>query len=141
MKTKLATLLLTAILAIAIAAPVAAPAAATAPAPDITLATATPAPLLLAQADAPAPAATPWYLNGVTWLALISAALGAVAAWQNKDKTRAEKINATLILGIEAASKIPEVERYEKMIKGRIKQEAARAGVQPALDKLVQILT
>lgn len=110
---------------------------------------AAPTPLLLAQVDtsgttattAPADAAAPWYLNGAMWLALITAALGIAAVWQNKEKRTADKINETLVLGIEAASRIPEVQAYEKKIKQQIQTQAQKAGVQPALDKIVQLLT
>lgn len=84
---------------------------------------------------------TPWYLSTEFFAALFSLAAGIVAVVKDQSKKKAEKINSILVLGIEAATKIPKVAEFEKKIKGDIRQKAEQLGVQPVLDRLVKDLT
>lgn len=91
---------------------------------------------------APQPAsAVAWYANPTLWATAIAFVTGILGIWSHKEKTRAQKINESLIMGIESATRIPEVAAQEKAIKERIKQYAENAGVQPLLARLVQDLT
>ena len=111
-----------------------------------------PAPLLIAQvetSDSGTPASgsldsdstAPWYMNGTLWTALIAFVAGAFAIWQNKEKRTAEKVSQTLVLAIEQASKIPEVVEEEKKIKAKIKEVTTKNGVEPIVNKLIDLLT
>lgn len=95
-------------------------------------------PIVLAPQPAPALA---WYANPTLWATVIAFVTGILGIWQHGEKTKAQKINESLVLGIESATRIPEVAAQEKAIKERIKQYATDAGVQPLLARLVQDLT
>jgi hypothetical protein len=94
-----------------------------------------------AQAAADTAATVPWYLNGNVWFGLVSGLLAITTIWQNKEKAKSRKIAETLVVAIEAASKIPEVAEAEQKLKAKIQEKAVAAGVEPALNKLVKLLT
>lgn len=88
-----------------------------------------------------ATAATPFYLNGELWSIVIAVVSGLVAVWKNAQANTHQKIAQSVILGVEQASKLPEVATYETKIKDTIRQVATDYGVQPILHDLVQQLT
>ncbi len=83
--------------------------------------------------------------DGSSMTTLISIAIalvsGLIAIWQNKQASTARKITASIVLGVEQATKLPQVAAAEKQIKATIRQHAQDAGIQPLLDRLVQNLT
>lgn len=85
--------------------------------------------------------ASPWYFSGALWSAVIAVAAGALAIWQNKEKRTAQKVSETLVLAIEEASKIPAVAAKEGQIKAKIKEVTTKNGVEPVVNKLVELLT
>jgi hypothetical protein len=105
---------------------------------------------LVAQIDAPAPSApdksitlpaTPWYADGAVIGAAIAAITSLLAIWSHKEKSKAQMVSESLVVAIEAASKIPQVAAQEKAIKAKLKSEFEALGVQPLVDRIVQDLT
>jgi hypothetical protein len=86
-------------------------------------------------------AAAPWYLSTDIIAAVIALATGALAIWQNKEKRTAQKVSETLVVAIEQASKIPAVAEKERELKAKIKEVTTKAGVEPVVNKLVNLLT
>ncbi|MES2696913.1 MAG: hypothetical protein V4773_25835 [Verrucomicrobiota bacterium] len=99
--------------------------------------TANPAPTVVLTA---APA-TPFYSSSEFWSAIIAAIGGLIAIWKNSQASTSKKVNESLVLAIEEATKIPEVAAFEQRIKGKIRETATKAGVQPVLHRLVKDLT
>lgn len=91
--------------------------------------------------DAAMTAPTPWYLSTEAFAALFSLVAGTVAVWQNKQKTTAEKVSASLVVAIEAASKIPQVAEHEKAIKAKLNEKLTKSGAQPVVERLLRGLT
>jgi hypothetical protein len=87
------------------------------------------------------PAATPWYLSTEFFAAIFSTVAGIVAILQNKAKTTAEKVSASLVVAIEAASKIPQVAEHEKAIKAKLQEKLTKSGAQPVVAALLEHLT
>ena len=97
-----------------------------------------------AQAPNPAPvaaASTPFYASGEFWTTVFAIVAGIFGIWKNSQHSTAQKINESLVLGIEKATKIPRVADYERQIKQTIQAKATEYGVQPLLHRLVQDLT
>lgn len=125
------------------------PSAAFMPTPDITstlsvdassLLTAHGSPVLFAQTEAPAPdtSETNWgALVGIA-LALVS---GLAAIWQNQKATQSQKIAQSIILGVEQATRLPQVQEFEKKVKGTIAQKTRDLGIEKEVDALVQRVT
>lgn len=110
---------------------------------------------LLAQADSPAaadikitPASSP-SLDSAGIIGIVIAAITSLyGIWAHKEKnaavkekTVAQKVSETLVVAIEAASKIPAVEAKEQEIKKLISDKAKEAGVEPVLNLLVKRFT
>lgn len=95
-------------------------------------------------ADA-APAVTAAADESASTTTIVSIALavigGLVAIWKNKQASTAQKITQSVILGVEQATKLPQVQALEKQIKGNIRAKAAELGVQPLLHAVVKDLT
>lgn len=72
---------------------------------------------------------------------IVAVVSGLVAIWQNKSASTAKKVTQSVILGIEHATKLPEVAAMEKRIKATIRQKATDLGVQPLLHTAVRDLT
>ncbi len=81
--------------------------------------------------------------GGMTTIVSIALALvsGLVAIWQNRKASTAQKVTESLVLGIEQATKLPQVQEAEKRIKGIIRDKATQLGVQPLLHRAVKDLT
>jgi len=71
-------------------------------------------------------------------VALVS---GLIAIWQNKQATTARKVTQSIVLGVEQATKLPQVQAAEKQIKATIRRQAEELGVQPILQRVVKDLT
>jgi uncharacterized membrane protein len=94
-----------------------------------------------AAADTVVSSTTPWYLSTSFIAAAVAAIPSLIAIWQNKSKKAAQKLNETLVKGIELATTIPEVVAAEKKVKDKIKETAEKYGVEPLLHRLVKDLT
>ncbi|HTJ77954.1 MAG TPA: hypothetical protein VL357_03085 [Rariglobus sp.] len=98
-----------------------------------------------AQAAAPAGAAvvvsTPWYADGTVISSIIAAVMAIFGVWSHTEKTTAQKITESLVVGIEQATKLPKVAAAEAEIKAKIQSVASDYGVQPLLDRIVQDIT
>lgn len=105
----------------------------------------TPAPAAVdSPAATPAPVVvtpTPVWLSTEFFAALFAAAAGIVAIWQNKEKKTAQKVSASLVVAMEAASKIPVVAEHEKAIKAKLRQKLEASGAQPVVERLLKNLT
>lgn len=88
-----------------------------------------------------APVSAPWWSGPEVISAVIALATGLIAVWQRKEKKTAQKVSESLVLAIEAATKIPAVGDKEKAIKARIRTETERLGVAPLVHRLVKDLT
>ncbi len=99
------------------------------------VAAADPAPVVVSPSDSAG--------GPVTTLVSIALALvsGLVAIWQNRKASTAQKVTESLVLGIEQATKLPQVQDAEKRIKGIIREKATELGVQPLLHRAVKDLT
>jgi|GEM_PF-4886469 len=93
-------------------------------------------------------ASAPFYVSGEFWTSLFALVAGLTAIWKHKaanaaqkELTTAQKITQSVILGVEAATKIPEVAEYEKTVKRIIRNKAEELGVQPLLNRAVRDLT
>ncbi len=94
------------------------------------------------EAAASAPAVTaPWWSGAEVISAVIALATGLIAVWQHKEKKTAQKVSESLVLAIEAATKIPAVADKEKAIKAKIRETVTDLGVQPVVHRLVKDLT
>lgn len=71
-------------------------------------------------------------------VALVS---GLVAIWQRKEASTARKVTESIVLGVEQATKLPQVQAAEKQIKAKIRQQATDLGVEPLLNRVVKDLT
>jgi len=71
-------------------------------------------------------------------VALIS---GLFGIWSHKQKKTAQKVAESLVVGIEAASRIPAIAEKEKQIKATIQRRAEAYGVQPVLHEIVKRVT
>lgn len=87
-------------------------------------------------------------LNGDVLMGLLTVISTLFGIWKHnaasasdKELTLSQKINQSLVLGIETASKIPEVIAAENKMKAIIQAKATEYGVQPALHRIVQDLT
>jgi membrane protein implicated in regulation of membrane protease activity len=101
-------------------------------------------PLIVLAGDTAAAAAsstTPWWQSTGFIAAAVAFIPSVIAIWQNKSKKTAQKLNETLVEGIELAATIPEVVAAEKKIKDQIKATAEKYGVEPLLHRLVKDLT
>lgn len=101
-------------------------------------------------ATAPAPAAPSLLslLSGGNIAVLFGLVSSLIAIWKHKaasasDKqlTTAQKINQSLILGIETAGQIPEAAAAIDKVKAVVQAKATEYGVQPVLHSLVQTFT
>lgn len=88
-----------------------------------------------------APVAAPWWSGPEAISAIIALATGLFAVWQHKEKKTAQKVSESLVIAIEAATKIPAVAAQEKLIKSKIKGIAEDYGVGPVLHRLVKDVT
>lgn len=110
---------------------------------------------LLAQAESPVsadtkavvPTSAPLDSAGIIGI-VIAAVTSLYGIWAHKEKnaavkekTTAQKVSETLVVAIEAASKIPAVQEKEKEIKKLISDKAKEAGVEPVLNLLVKRFT
>jgi hypothetical protein len=100
----------------------------------------------LAQVAAPAPSVTvaapvPFYATEAFWATVLAVVSGLFGIWKNRQASTHQKINESLVLGIEQATKIPEVVAFESRIKKTIQASATGYGVQPLLHRIVQDLT
>jgi hypothetical protein len=96
--------------------------------------------LFVAQTEAPAPSDNSANLGlyvGIA-LALVS---GLAAIWQNGKATQNQKIAQSIILGVEQATKLPQVAEFEKRVKGTIAQKTRELGIEKEVDALVQRVT
>lgn len=98
-----------------------------------------------AVADAPAtvgPAASATDTSMTTIVSLVLALVGGlVAIWKNSQASTAKKITQSLVLGVEQATQLPEVQHLEQKIKFTIREKAKDLGVQPLLHEVVKDLT
>jgi len=131
------------------------PSAAFMPTPDITsplsvdvssLLTAHRSPVLFAQTEAPAPSPSAEAADSASNLGtLIAIALalvsGLAAIWQNQKATQSQKIAQSIILGVEQATRLPQVQEFEKKVKGTIAQKTRDLGIEKEVDALVQRVT
>ena len=83
----------------------------------------------------------PFYSTSEFWAGLFAVVTGIVAIWKNNQASTGAKINETLILAIEQATKLPGVSEHEQRIKRLIQSKATELGVHPLLHRLVQDLT
>lgn len=88
-----------------------------------------------------APAAAPFYASGEFWTGLFGLVAGIVAIWRNQAASTSRKVNETLVLAIEEATKLPGVVEAEQRIKQLIRDRATDYGVQPILHRIVKDLT
>ncbi len=81
--------------------------------------------------------------TSATTLVSIAIALitGLLAIWQKKEASTAKKITASIVLGVEQATKLPQVQEQERRIKGMIRAHAENLGVEPLLQRVVKDLT
>lgn len=86
-------------------------------------------------------APAPWYSDGAVIGIIISSIMSLVAVWSHKSKKTAQKVSESLVIAIEAATKIPAVAEKEKLIKAKLRQEFEDIGVQPLVHRLVKDLT
>lgn len=103
----------------------------------LAVATATPA---LAQTAAAAPAAEE---SSVATLLSIGLALATslIAIWKNKQASTQRKIVESIVVGVEEATKLPQVREAEKRVKDTIRAKATELGVEPLLNRVVKDLT
>lgn len=97
---------------------------------------------------APVSALTSLLSNGTLWMAAISAISTLVAIWKNQtgaaanaQLSTAQKINQSLILGIETAGQLPEAQAAVAKVKSIVQAKATEYGVQPLLHAAVQLFT
>lgn len=96
------------------------------------------------EAPAPSPAAeTADSANNLGTLIAIALALvsGLAAIWQNQKATQSQKIAQSIILGVEQATRLPQVQEFEKKVKGTIAQKTRDLGIEKEVDALVQRVT
>ena len=102
-------------------------------------------PALHAQAAAApavvAPAGVPFYASGDFWSALFGLVAGITAIWKHTELSTTKRALQAVVLGVETATKIPEVAAAETKVKAIIQDKAAQLGIQPILDRVVQDLT
>ena len=86
--------------------------------------------------------------SGSTWMALITLVSTLIAIWKHNAAnsagvhlTTAQKINQSLILGIETAGQIPEAVAAVDKVKAVVQAKATEYGVQPVLHALVETFT
>jgi hypothetical protein len=85
--------------------------------------------------------AAPWWSGPEALSAVFALVTGLFAVWTHKEKRTAQRVSESLILGIEAASKIPAVAEKERAFKAKIKEVTRDYGVGPVVAALVSRLT
>lgn len=83
----------------------------------------------------------PWWSGAEAISAVIALCTGLIAVWQRNEKKTAQKVNESLVIAIEAATKIPAVAAQEKAIKAKIRTVTDDLGVAPLVHRLVKDLT
>jgi hypothetical protein len=94
---------------------------------------------VLAQAEA-APAQPPAESSNMTAIVSVAFALlsGIAAIWQNQRASKTQKIAQSIILGVEQATRLPQVQQLERTVKARIAAKSEELGVKDELHALVK---
>lgn len=79
--------------------------------------------------------------NGELVSCVVAIISGLIAIWKHTEASTAQKVIKSVILGVEEATKLPEVQAVEQRVKQTIRQKSVDFGVQDTLHAAVNDLT
>lgn len=96
----------------------------------------------LAQASAATPAPVADDSSLTTFVSIgLALVTSLIAIWKNKQASTSRKIVESIVVGVEEATKLPQVRDAEKRVKDTIRAKATELGVEPLLNRVVKDLT